>query len=135
MWLLYYFYFERNYELLNSKSPCFLFNKTIIETESKMGNPTKSFRQMNHALQNCEAKVKLWWVGSRERGESAFFVTLILSEGNLFNIWVLSQCIAHWINLQNIYTFTYQKTLLHTLLLLVFKMVESLQSILNQDMG
>ena len=135
MWLLYYFYFERNYELLNSRSPCFLFNKTIIATESKMVNPTKRFREMNHALQNCEAKVKLWWVGSRERGESAFFVTLILSEGNLFNIWVLSQCIAHWINLQNIYTFTYQKTLLHILLLLVFKMVENLQYILNQDMG
>ena len=30
---------------------------------------------------------------------------------------------------QNKYTFTYQKTLLHTLFLLVFKIVESLQSI------
>ena len=29
------------------------------------------------------------------------------------------------------YTFTYQKTLLHTLLLLVFKIVESLQCILK----
>ena len=34
------------------------------------------------------------------------------------------QCIVYWINFQNIYTFTYQKTLLHTLLLLVFKIVE-----------
>ena len=33
--------------------------------------------------------------------------------------------------IQKIYTFTYQKTLLHTLLLLVFKMVESLQFILT----
>ena len=32
-------------------------------------------------------------------------------------------------NFQNMYTFTYQKTLLHTLLLLVFKIVESLQCI------
>ena len=31
----------------------------------------------------------------------------------------------------NIYTSTYQKTLLHTLLLLVFKIVENLQSILK----
>ena len=45
-----------------------------------------------------------------------------------FNIWVLSQCIMYGINFQNIYTFTYQKTLLHTFLLLVFKIVESLQS-------
>ena len=32
-------------------------------------------------------------------------------------------------NLQNIYTFTYQKTLLHMLLLLPFKIVESLQCV------
>ena len=34
-------------------------------------------------------------------------------------------------NFQNIHTFTYQKTLLCTLLLLVLKIVESLQCILN----
>ena len=33
---------------------------------------------------------------------------------------------------QNIHTFTYQTTLLHTLLLLVFKIVESLQCILKK---
>ena len=33
---------------------------------------------------------------------------------------------------QNIYTFTYQKALLHTLLVLVFKIVESLQCILKE---
>ena len=43
MWLFYYFNFERNYNVLKSKSPCFLlkninFNKN--ETESKMENPT-----------------------------------------------------------------------------------------------
>ena len=32
---------------------------------------------------------------------------------------------------QNIHTFTYQKTLLQTLLLFVFKIVESLQCIVN----
>ena len=35
---------------------------------------------------------------------------------------------------QNIHTFTYQKTLLHTLLLLVFKIVESLQCILKNQL-
>ena len=35
----------------------------------------------------------------------------------------------YWIHFQNIYTFAYQKTLLYTFLLLVFKIVESLQYI------
>ena len=55
----------------------------------------------------------------------------ILSEGNISNICVLSQCIVYWIHLQNIHTFTYQKTLVHKLLLLVFKNVESLHCILK----
>ena len=46
--LLDYFYFERNYDALKSRSPCFLLNKNITfnknETESKMGNPTHRFR-------------------------------------------------------------------------------------------
>ena len=50
---------------------------------------------------------------------------------NFFNICVLSQCKVYWINFQNIYTFTYQKTLLHALLLLVFKIFKSLQCIVN----
>ena len=37
----------------------------------------------------------------------------------------------YWINFQNIYTFTYQKTLLHTFLLLVFEIIESLHCILD----
>ena len=36
----------------------------------------------------------------------------------------------YWIHLQNIHAFTYQKKLLHTLLLLVFKIVKSLKCIL-----
>ena len=46
---------------------------------------------------------------------STFFATFILCKGKLFNALVLSQCIVYWINFQNIYTFTYQKSLLHTL--------------------
>ena len=37
------------------------------------------------------------------------------------------------IHFRNIHTFTYQKTLLHTLLLLVSKIVESFQCILKQE--
>ena len=70
--------------------------------------------------ENYELKVKLWWGGARERKKSAFFVTFILSEGNFFNVWVLSQCLAYWINFENLHAFTYLKTLLHTLLLLVY---------------
>ena len=51
----------------------------------------------------------------------AFFVPLILSEENFFNICVLSQCILYWIRFQNIYTLIYQKTLLHTLFCLFWK--------------
>ena len=65
----------------------------------------------------------------------AFFVPLILFEGNFFNICVWSQCITYWIHFQNIQTFTYQKTLLHTLLLLAFKTVESFQGIFKLKIG
>ena len=37
----------------------------------------------------------------------------------------------YWIHFQNIHIFTYQKTLFNTLLLLDFKIIESLQCILN----
>ena len=50
-----YFYFEKSYEVLKSKSSCFLLNKNIKfnknETESKMENPRHIFREMNHVLQ------------------------------------------------------------------------------------
>ena len=67
------------------------------------------------------------------------FVPFILSEETLTNICVLSQCIAYWINFQNIFTFTYQKlfnipiSLLIALytFLFIFKIVESRQCILK----
>ena len=41
-----YLYFERNYDVLKSKSPCFLLNKNIKfnknETESDIEKPTHS---------------------------------------------------------------------------------------------
>ena len=51
----YYFYFERNYNVLKSQSPCFLLNVNVKfsknETESKTENPTHGFREMNYVLQ------------------------------------------------------------------------------------
>ena len=54
-----------------------------------------------------------------------------LYERIFFEICVLSQCTVHWMNVPNIYTSTIQKTLLHTLLLLTFKIVKNLQWILK----
>ena len=55
VWLFYYFDFEGNYDDLKSKSSCILLNKNINfnknETESKMENPTHSFRKTNLVLQ------------------------------------------------------------------------------------
>ena len=54
-----------------------------------------------------KSKIVMSW--SSRKKKSGFFVTFIFSEGDFFNIWVLSQCIVYWISFQNIYTFTYPK--------------------------
>ena len=55
MWLLHYFNFERNDDVVKSKSPCLLLNKNINfnenETEPKIENPTHIFRETNLVLQ------------------------------------------------------------------------------------
>ena len=62
----------------------------------------------------------------------AFFLTFVyLFWIKFLTICVLSHCIVYWINLQNIYTFTYQKILLLKPLFLVSKIVASFQCILK----
>ena len=73
------------------------------------------------SYKNRKLKVKLWWDGARKREKRVFFVPFILSEGNFFNICVLSQCRVYWMRFQNIHTFTYQRALLHTLICLFLK--------------
>ena len=108
VWLFYYFNFERNYDVLKSKSPCILLNKNINfnenETEWKIANPTILERRTLcfSSYKNRKLKVKLWWVGARERKKRAFFVPFILLEGKFLEIYILSQCIVYWIHL---YTF------------------------------
>ena len=63
MWPFCYFSFERNYDVLKSKSPYILLNKNINfnknETESKMENLTHSFRETNLVLQPTqESQIK-----------------------------------------------------------------------------
>ena len=54
-WLFYYFNFERNYDVLKLKTPFISLNQNINfnknKMESKMENPTQSFREMKLALQ------------------------------------------------------------------------------------
>ena len=59
-WFFYYFNFERNYDVLKSKSPRFLLNKNI------------------DFIKNRELKVKLWWVWISETKKNAFFIFILL---------------------------------------------------------
>ena len=55
MWLFDCFNFERTYDVLKSKNPSILLNENTNfsknKTESKMENPTHSFREMNLMVQ------------------------------------------------------------------------------------
>ena len=77
VWLFFCFNFERNYDVLKSKSPCILLNKNINfnknETESKMENPTHSFRETNLVIQLIEksqikSKNVMSWSSRRKEG-------------------------------------------------------------------
>ena len=99
MWFLYYFNLEKNYDVLKSKSSCFLLNKNINfnknEKELEMENPIHTLERQT-SRKACKEK------------RMHFFVVFILSEENFFNILVL--CKMYWIKFQNVHAFTYQKT-------------------------
>ena len=107
----------KNYDVLTSRSLYFVLIK-IYKWNWKRTLCFSSYK-------NRKLKVKLWWVGARERKIRTFFVLFILSEGIFFNICVSSPCIVYWINFQNIHTFEYQKTFLHTLFCLFLKSLEA----------
>ena len=76
----YYFYFEKNYGLLKTKSPCFLLNKKINFHKTKRNRKWK----IPHTVlgkwslcfswyKNWDLKVKLWWFGARERKKRVYF--------------------------------------------------------------
>ena len=65
--------------------------------ESKMKNPTHSFREMDHVLQfvkELQIKVKTAMSWSSQKKKECIFVTFILSD-EFFNICVLSQWIVY----------------------------------------
>ena len=115
VWLFYYFNFERNCDVLKSKSPCILLNESINfnknKTESKMENPTVFERQALSfsAYKNRIWKVKLWWVGALERKKRHFLYRLFCPKEIVFNICVLSQCTVYWIHFLNIILLHIQK--------------------------
>ena len=125
----------------SSQSQCILLNKNINfnknETESKTENLTYSFRETNFVLQliqESQIKSKSMMIWASRKKKARIFCTVYFFRRfftvYVFNI-VLHQRIVYWIHFQNIHTFTYEKTLFHTLLLLVFRIVESLPCILH----
>ena len=93
--LFYYFNFERNYEVVKSKSPCILLHKNINfnknETELKMQNRTHSFRETNLVLQLIEESqiksktVMSWSLRKRKEG---IFCTVYLVQRKIFSTFV-----------------------------------------------
>ena len=90
------FHFERNYDVLKWKSPCFSLNKNINfdkdETESKMENPTHSFREMKLVLiSELRIKSKTAMSCSSRKKKRVHFS----KRGKFFNICVLSENIVY----------------------------------------
>ena len=86
-----------NCDVLKSKSPCFLLNKNIYFNKTKHNRKWKIQHTVLKRRTSCFAKEK----------KRVLLLTFILSEGNFFNMCVLSKCILYWINFENIYTFTF----------------------------
>ena len=92
MWLFYYFNFEKNYDVLISKSPCILLNKNIKvnknETKSKMENSTHGFKETNLVLQfilesQIKSKIMLSW-SSRKKKDKSICCTVYFVRRKLF---------------------------------------------------
>ena len=105
----------------------FLEKKTLIKMKRsrKWKIPLTVFERRALCFsshKNCELKVELWWVRAHEKKEG-FFVPSIFSEGNFYNIYILSQCIVYW------YILLHIKKHYFLTFLLVFKIVETLPCI------
>ena len=91
MWLFYYFDFQRNheYDVFKSKSPCILLNKIInfskSETESKMENPTHSFRETIwlYSVLNTFLEYTYFYIS---KNIASYFFCLFLKSSKAFSI-------------------------------------------------
>ena len=78
LWIFYNFNFERKYDVL--KSPCILLNKNINFNKNGKSH-TQFLKDELNSYKNHKIKLKLWWVGARERKKKVLFVPFILSKG------------------------------------------------------
>ena len=134
MRLFCYFNFERNYNVLRSKSPCILMNKNINfsknETESKMEYPTHSFRETLcfSSYKNRKLKVNLWWVGARQRKKR----TCLFCPKEIFLTFVFYLNLYSVLNTLSEYTYFYiSKNITSYTSVTCIEIVESRKCILN----
>ena len=112
MWPFYYFNFEKNHDVLKSKCLSILLNKNINfnknETESKMENPTHSFRETRlSSYKNRTLKLKLWWVGACKRRKRAFFCPVYFFQSNGFLLTFVFPSMYSIRNTLSEYTYCY----------------------------
>ena len=124
MAFLFFFNFERNYYVLKLKSSCILSNKNINFNKNKTIRKWKiSHRVLERrtlcfsSYKNRKLKVKLWWVEARERKKVCLFCTVYFVQKKCFK----HLCFISFVFYFRIYTFTYQKTLPHTIFCLFLK--------------
>ena len=120
-------------------SPCILLNKNVNfnknETESKMENPTHSFRETNLALQLIqESQIKrksvMSW-SSQKKKESIFCIVYFVRRNFFLHLSFVSMYSV--LNTLSEYTYLYiSKNITSYTFLLLFKIVESLQCILKR---
>ena len=103
---------------------CFIFCQfqpgIAYNRKWKIPHALERWRLSLISYKNCELKIKLGWIGARIFC-NGYFVLNIFSDVLFCSVCILSQCIEYRINFQNIYTLTYQKTLLQTLFCLILK--------------
>ena len=83
------------------------------------------------SYKNCKLKIKLWWVEAHKRKKNKLYKN---------KVYFVHRTYFQHLGFISIYSVfnklsAYERTLLHTLLLLVFKIVESLQCIPTQFLG
>ena len=105
------------YYILKLNTPCIVLNKNINfnknQAKSKMKNPKHTLLERRtlcfSSYKNRKLKIKMRWVGARERNKEHYLLRLYCQKGISLR-FVLSRCIVYWIHFENICNFTSQKT-------------------------